>query len=238
MQQARRYARRWGYSRKKSQPGMINRAPMHSVRRWRRNLFRTVAKYHRQGYAIVTMDESHFMDTTLSKRFWTRIGVRIITLWGGGHHRFSMMCSMTMDGRAFFNHCKRVNEDTFVDHLKLVYGEVGKMVLVLDKAPWHMSGKAIKAIRKRDIVVVWYPTGHPYLNPVEEVWSMLKRVVDGSIRYADKRTHLNAVYGFIDGHVFDYEFEKFWKRRPPKSLMRPFIRHAGPDPGVEEYGMD
>ena len=89
-------------------------------------------------------------------------------------------------------------------------------------------------------MVVWYPTAHPYLNPVEEVWSVLKRAVDGSIRYADRQTHLNAVYGFIDRHAFDYKFEEFRKRRPPRNLMRPFVRAGpGPDSNVEgEYGMD
>lgn len=240
MQQVRRYAARWGYSRKKAQPGMINRASMHSVRRWRRRLFKKVEAYRRRGYAVATMDESHFMDGVLSSRFWTRIGVRIVMLWSGGRHRFSMLCTMTMDGRAFFNHCGRVSEDVFLEHLELVYGEAGRMVLVLDKAPWHTSEKAKKFFRGHGIVVVWYPTGHPYLNPVEEVWGVLKRTVDGSIRYANKKEHLDAVYDFVNGgHELDYGFPAFWKRKPPKSLMRPFVRACSkPDSDTGKYCVD
>ena len=58
---------------------------------------------------------------------------------GGGQQRFSMLCSMTMNGRVFFNHCCKVNEDTFLEHIKNAYNKVGAMVLVLDKAPWHTS---------------------------------------------------------------------------------------------------
>lgn len=238
LQQARRYARRWGYSRKKTQAGMVNRASLNAVRCWRGRLLRRVAGYRRRGYAVATMDESHFADGVLSARFWTGIGVRIIMLWSGGHHRFSMLCTMTMDGGVFFNHCRRVNEDSFLEHLERVHREVGRMVLVLDKAPWHTSDRARKFFREHDIAVIWYPTGHPYLNPVEEVWSVLKRAVDYSVRHADRQSHLDAVYRFVtDEHEFDYDFLKFWKRRPPGGLMRPFVR-TEPDQDTGPFSTD
>ena len=53
------------------------------------------------------------------------------------------------------------------------YREVGKMVMILDKAPWHISKETERLFAERDIIVLWYPIGHPYLNPVEEVWSVL-----------------------------------------------------------------
>ena len=49
-----------------------------------------------------------------------------------------------------------------------------------------------------------------------------------SIRYADKDVHLAAVYEFIRVHKFDYNFKKFWKRKQPKGIMRPFIKMDGP----------
>ena len=77
-------------------------------------------------------------------------------------------------------------------------------------------------------IIVWYPTGHPYLNPVEEVWKVLKAAVDNSVRYADLKTHLNAVYQFIDhDHHFDFDFATFWRRKQFKGIKRPFIRMEG-----------
>ena len=54
-----------------------------------------------------------------------------------------------------------------------VYREVGKMVLILDKAPWHTSKEVERFFAERYIIVLWCTIGHPYLNPAEEVWSVL-----------------------------------------------------------------
>ena len=103
---------------------------------------------------------------------------------------------MTQDGRQFFNHCQTVNTPSFLEHMDRVYREVGKMVLIPGKAPWHISKEAERFFAERDIIVRWYPIGHPYLNPVEEVWGVLERAMNHSIRYADKDAHLAAVYEF------------------------------------------
>ena len=103
----------------------------------------------------------------------------------------------------------------------------GKDGVVLDRAPWHTSAAAKEFFESHDIIIVWYPVGHPYLNPVEEVWSVLKRAVVHSVRYADTAAHLTAVYGFIGNHEFDYCFFKFWKQKPSEGVMRPFVRSDG-----------
>ena len=60
--QIRRYAREWGYSRKKTQPIMVSRTPIEEVNKWRASLHQKIARYTKMGYAIVTQDESHFKD--------------------------------------------------------------------------------------------------------------------------------------------------------------------------------
>ena len=207
-------------------------ATMQQVYGWRHRLFARIGKYRAQGYVIASMDESHLKDAVLSFKYWAKKGLRIFMYWSGGHHRFSMLCTLTEDGRAFFNHCRSADTTSFLAHIDAVYKEVGKMALVLDKASWHMSDDAKEFFAKRDIILIWYPTGHPYLNPVKEVWGVLKRTVDYSVRYATLNAHLTAVYNFVDGHRFDYDFAKFWRRRPPKGLMRPIVRNE-PGPGSE-----
>ena len=171
--QIRRYARQWGYSRKKTQPIMVSRTPIEEVNKWRASLYQKIARYTKMGYTVVTQDESHFKDAAMSAKYWAKLCLRIFMLWSGGFHRFSMICSMTQDGRQFFNHCQTVNTASFLEHMDKVYREVGKMVLILDKAPWHISKETKRFFAERDIIVLWYPIGHPYLNPVEEVWSVL-----------------------------------------------------------------
>ena len=49
-----------------------------------------------------------------------------------------------------------------------------------------------------------------------------------SVRYAYKDTHLNAVYKLItNGSALNFDFKKFLDRKPPKGLMRPFIKSDG-----------
>ena len=60
--QIRRYAKQWGYSRKKTQPIMVNRTPIEEVNKWRASLYQKIARYTKMGYTIVTQDESHFKD--------------------------------------------------------------------------------------------------------------------------------------------------------------------------------
>ena len=101
--QIRRYAREWGYSRKKTQPIMVNRTPIEEVNKWRASLYQKIARYTKMGYTIVTQDESHFKDAAMSAKYWAKLCLRIFMLWSGGFHRFSMICSMTQDGRQFLS---------------------------------------------------------------------------------------------------------------------------------------
>ena len=70
-------------------------------------------------------------------------------------------------------------------------------------------------------------TRHPYLNPVEELWGVLKLSINNSIRYATVDAHKEAVFKFINEYMCDYNFTKFWKRKPPKGVMRPIVRLEG-----------
>lgn len=231
----RQYARPWGYSRKKSQPMKVGRASMEAVYSWRHRLLERIAEYKKQGYAIVSQDEAHFRDAARTARYWARTCLRIFLHWTGDNHRFSMFCSLTDTGKAFFNHADVIDTKSFLEHIEQVHKKVGKMVLILDRAPWHTSAEALEFFRTHGIVVMWYPVGHPYLNPVEEVWNAIKRQIHHSIRYADKMTHLKAFYEFVDGgHKFDYDFASFWKRRAPKGVTRPIVRSDGDetDPSI------
>ena len=235
LSQTRRYAVQWGYSRKKTSPIHVNRTPMEDVESWQESITRIVAQYTKLGYAIATQDESNFKDTVLSVKYWARVGLRIFMQWSGGHQRFSMFCTIISDGRYFFNHTKTTDTTSYLEHIEEVYKKVGKMILFLDRAPWHTSATAKEFFESHDIIIVWYPVGHPYLNPVEEVWSVLKRAVAHSVRYADTDTHLASVYRFIENHKFDYCFSKYWQQAPPDGIMRPFVQSGGPlDPAIEK----
>ena len=58
----------------------------------------------------------------MSAKYWAKLCLRIFMLWSGGFHRFPMICSMTQDGRQFFNHCQTLNTASFLEHMDKVQG--------------------------------------------------------------------------------------------------------------------
>ena len=66
---------------------------------------------------------NHTLRTSaMSAKYWAKLCLRIFMLWSGGHHRFSMICSMTQDGRQFFNHCQTLNTASFLERMDKVQG--------------------------------------------------------------------------------------------------------------------
>ena len=114
------------------------------------------------------------------------------------------------NGRTFFNYANSADSTSFAEHIVKVYDKVGKMVLVLDRAPWHQSHAVKKVLAECDIIVIWYMVGHPYLNYIEDVWNILKGKVDRSIQYVDIKSHLTAVFNDIkNGKGFNYDLMYF-----------------------------
>lgn len=129
LSQTRRYAKKWGHSRKKTSPMHVNRTAIEGVESWQESITRIVAQYAKLGYAIATQDELNFKDAVLSVKYWAKAGLRIFMTWSGGHQRFSMLWTMAMDGRYFFNHTTKTDTTSFLEHIEKVYEKVGKMVL-------------------------------------------------------------------------------------------------------------
>ncbi len=98
-----------------------------------------------------------------------------------------------------------------------VYKKAGKMVLISDKAPWHISGCRNILCRARHYCpVVYYRISVSESRRGDGTYS---RAMNHFLRYADKNAHLVAVYEFIRVHKFDYNFKKFQKRNPPKGII-------------------
>lgn len=78
-----------------------------------------------------------------------------------------------------------VNTGTMDAHLRMISAQVGEqrhVVLVLDRAGWHVA-KALKV--PHNITLLHLPPYSPELNPVERVWAYLKA------HYLSNRTHLD-----------------------------------------------
>jgi len=75
-----------------------------------------------------------------------------------------------------------LNAKEFLDVLSKFLHKFKKVILILDKASWHKKSKKVQRYLKkhrREIKIIWFPTGCPEMNPVEECWRQTKKEVNG-----------------------------------------------------------
>ena len=69
--------------------------------------------------------------------------------------------------KIFYNH---INFSSLV-YLKELQRHFGKAVIITDRAPQHRSKMVRKFLREnKNIRIMYFPKGSPYLNAVEECW--------------------------------------------------------------------
>lgn len=91
------------------------------------------------------------------------------------------------DGSQCFRQYERCNTVSFIDFLKELLRHHRKLILFLDRAPWHRSKITMNFIRQhRDrLRVRWFPVGFPESNPVEETWRQGKYADDLGAKWHD-----------------------------------------------------
>jgi transposase len=75
-----------------------------------------------------------------------------------------------------------LNAEEFLKVLSKFLHKFKKVILILDKAPWHKKSKKVQRYLKnhrRELKIIWFPTGCPEMNPVEECWRQTKKEVNG-----------------------------------------------------------
>jgi len=102
----------------------------------------------------------------------------------------------------------RANLKNFKKFLKILSRKVGRCVLVLDRATWHRSQKAVKYAERLGIILHFLPPYSPELNPIEQLWKWIKL----NVTY---RLHLDmddlkcAIRRFIKGCGFEVDIYGF-----------------------------
>ena len=77
---------------------------------------------------------------------------------------------------------KKLNGEEFILVLSKFLNKFNRAILILDKATWHKKSKKVQTYLKkhrRDLKIIWFPTGCPDMNPVEECWRQAKGEVNG-----------------------------------------------------------
>jgi transposase len=126
-----------------------------------------------KGFTIAVQDESIFVhDTLLRRKLWLPKGNRPVVTVTGSHQRTCVFGTLTMDRRQLFRQYDKFNQYTFLDYLKQIKKQLGKVILFTDRARQHQSKKVKEYLEenKDSIKILYLPKGSPEFNAVEECW--------------------------------------------------------------------
>lgn len=104
---------------------------------------------------------------------------RLVT---GSHEKVHAYGFMSESGKRMFLIRDELNGKEVIKVLSRFLCKFRRAILVLDKASWHKKSKKVQAyLRKnrRRLKIIWFPTGCPEMNPVEECWRQAKGEVNG-----------------------------------------------------------
>ena len=108
---------------------------------------------------------------------WAKKGSKPTILTTGSHARTCIFGALSRDRRQLFRQYQRVNGRNFRKFLKEMKRKFKRFALFLDKSVPHRRDKEVRMWLKENkdcIRVVWFPTGWPEFNPVEECWRQTK----------------------------------------------------------------
>ena len=95
---------------------------------------------------------------------------------------------------------KRQIKEEVLWNIKLIRMKFPKMLLMLDKARWNINNWVMSWLKEQGIDYMFFPTGSPDLNPVEECWRQTR----------DNVTHVshNSEEDLLE------DLENYWKKQP------------------------
>lgn len=171
---------------------------------------------------VYFMDEARFGQKGTLTKVWAPKGSRPTVVrqtryeWA---YLYGAVDPLTGDSSALL--ARHVNTATMNEFLKILSAEVGPddhVVLVLDRAGWHVS-KGLKL--PANITLLHLPPYSPELNPVERLWLYLKSHFLSNRAYADYN-HLVTAGG-----------DAYRAIQPQRDLLKSICAASWLPPGVQ-----
>ena len=120
-------------------------------------------------------DESGFACDMKPRRQWAKRGSKPIYYYRGNHVRCNLLGAVCpSNGELETLIMPYTNSDIFqifLDHMKNVTNN-RRIILVMDNASWHKT----KSLNWNNIIPVYIPPYSPDLNPIEELWKVIKDI--------------------------------------------------------------
>lgn len=134
------------------------------------------------NHPLFCEDESTFIYDSISRKVWVLKGVEYRRLVTGSHKKVHTYGFLSENGKKMFILRNNLNSKEFLKVLSKFLHKFKRATLILDKAPWHKKSKKVQRYFKkhrRELKIIWFPTGCPEMNPVEECWRQAKDEVNG-----------------------------------------------------------
>lgn len=109
-------------------------------------------------------------------------GTKYRRLVTGSHQKIHAYGFISEKSKKMFTLRRNMNAKEFLNVLSIFLHKFKRAILILDKAPWHKKSKKVQEYIKkhrRELKIIWLPTGCPEMNPVEECWRQAKKEVNG-----------------------------------------------------------
>jgi len=165
------------------------------------------------SHTLFCEDESTFLYDSISRKVWVQKGSKPRRIVTGLHKRTHIFGFLSEDKKRMFMSSNKMNAKSFLNALYKFRKRFSKIILIIDRAPWHRAKKVKKYLDKhrREIKIIWFPRGCPEMNPVEECWRQAKMEVNGG------RVHESF-------EVMKEELMRFLKYKEFKQNMRKYLR--------------
>jgi len=155
-------------------------------------------------------DESTFLYDSTSRKVWVQKGIKPKRFVTGLHKRTHIFGFLSEDKKKVFISDNKMNAASFLKALYKVK-RFGKIILIIDRAPWHRAKKVQKYINKhrKELKIIWFPRGCPEMNPVEECWRQAKREINGGRVHESFEVMKKELRHFLRYHEFKQDMVKY-----------------------------
>ena len=176
----RRILRRLGLSYSKPRPVPRKTAPAEEQDMFKERVKMTILGVSGHGYAVLAVDEAGVMRGTSPGYGWRQAKSRDEVRTGFSTKAVRLFGALGRD-RIHVKAVERTNSETFVEFLKELRQEYGRLVILLDNASYHRYRAVNEFVKPTcgEIKLTYLPPYTPQLNPIEIQWRVLKEMLAG-----------------------------------------------------------
>ena len=202
-----RILRRFSLSYSKPRPVPRKTAPAEEQDMFKERVKRTILGVSGHGYAVLAVDEADVMRGTSSGYGRRQAKSRDEVRTGFSTKAVRLFGALERD-RIHVKAVERTHSETFVEFLKELRQEYGRLAILLDNASYHRYRAVDEFVKSTcgEIKLAYLPPYTPQLNPVEIQWRALEEMLAG--RYFESTDGLvRALFnlGDLASTVFESE---------------------------------